>query len=57
MFPPKSTNVSVTTRPATTGTGVRSILVLNKDVAAGEVIYKVRHHVLQFRNVFRQDIY
>lgn len=40
VFPPKSTNVSVTTRPATTGTGVRSVLVLNKDVAVGEIIYK-----------------
>ncbi|KAF8214060.1 hypothetical protein K438DRAFT_1915212 [Mycena galopus ATCC 62051] len=40
-FPPKSTNVTLQSRPATSDTsGPERVLVLTKDVAAGEVIYK-----------------
>ncbi|KDR84067.1 hypothetical protein GALMADRAFT_695672 [Galerina marginata CBS 339.88] len=40
FFPPKKTGVSVVTRELTSGQGHRQLLVVNKDVAAGEVIYK-----------------
>ncbi|KAJ7462173.1 hypothetical protein FB451DRAFT_1341170 [Mycena latifolia] len=41
VFPPKSTNVSVQSRPLDSDTsGPQKVLILNKDVAAGEVIYK-----------------
>ncbi|KAJ6560411.1 hypothetical protein B0H19DRAFT_1147577 [Mycena capillaripes] len=41
VFPPKSTNVSLQSRPLNSETfGPEKVLVLNKDVAAGEVIYK-----------------
>jgi len=40
FFPPKRTNVSVVTRQSNGET--RQVLVVDKDVAAGEVIYKVR---------------
>ncbi|KAK7062149.1 SET domain-containing protein, partial [Favolaschia claudopus] len=41
VFPPKSSNVSLQTRPPNSETfGPEKVLVLTKDVAAGEVIYK-----------------
>ncbi|KAJ6458645.1 hypothetical protein C8R47DRAFT_1162934 [Mycena vitilis] len=41
VFPPKSTNVSLQPRPENSDTsGPEKVLVLTKDVAAGEVIYK-----------------
>ncbi|KAJ6616206.1 hypothetical protein B0H10DRAFT_2037831 [Mycena sp. CBHHK59/15] len=41
VFPPKWTNVSIETRPETSAiSGAQKVLVLNKDIAAGEVIYK-----------------
>ncbi|KAJ6515399.1 hypothetical protein C8R45DRAFT_956386 [Mycena sanguinolenta] len=41
VFPPKSTNVTLQPRPSTSDTsGPERVLVLTKDIAAGEVIYK-----------------
>ncbi|KAF8204688.1 MAS20-domain-containing protein [Pholiota molesta] len=40
FFPPKRMNVSVEVRETTQGQGARQVLVVNKDFAAGEVIYK-----------------
>ncbi|KAJ7228212.1 hypothetical protein GGX14DRAFT_412337 [Mycena pura] len=40
VFPPKWANVSIQSRPETVTSGPEKVLVLNKDVAAGEVIYK-----------------
>ncbi|KAJ7129224.1 hypothetical protein C8R44DRAFT_776214 [Mycena epipterygia] len=41
VFPPKWTNVAIQSRPKTSDTsGPQKVLVLKKDVAAGEVIYK-----------------
>ena len=40
FFPPKRTNASVVTRQSNGET--RQVLVVDKDFAAGEVIYKVR---------------
>ncbi|KAJ3501131.1 hypothetical protein NLJ89_g9479 [Agrocybe chaxingu] len=40
FFPPKRTNVSIVMREATAGQAARHVLVVNKDFAAGEVIYK-----------------
>ncbi|KAJ7044815.1 hypothetical protein C8F04DRAFT_1069626 [Mycena alexandri] len=41
VFPPKWTNVSIQTRSLKSATvGPTKVLVLNKDIAAGEVIYK-----------------
>ncbi|KAF7352377.1 SET domain-containing protein [Mycena venus] len=41
VFPPKSTNVTLQTRPPNSETsGPEKVLVLTKDVAAGEIIYK-----------------
>ncbi|KAJ7693832.1 hypothetical protein B0H17DRAFT_1058405, partial [Mycena rosella] len=41
VFPPKSTHVSVQSRPLLSdASGPQKVLILNKDVAAGEIIYK-----------------
>ncbi|KAJ7437081.1 hypothetical protein B0H11DRAFT_632966 [Mycena galericulata] len=41
VFPPKWANVSIQSRPKKSDTsGPEKVLVLNKDIAAGEVIYK-----------------
>ena len=40
-FPPKWTNVSVESRSGPESQSTRSVLVLNKDVKAGDMIYKV----------------
>ncbi|KAJ7126476.1 hypothetical protein C8R43DRAFT_1029168, partial [Mycena crocata] len=41
VFPPTSTNVSIQPRPPKSNTsGPQKVLVLNKDVSAGEIIYK-----------------
>lgn len=43
VFPPTSTNVSIQPRPPKSNTsGPQKVLVLNKDVSAGEIIYKAR---------------
>ncbi|KAF8165662.1 hypothetical protein B0H34DRAFT_780452 [Crassisporium funariophilum] len=39
-FPPKRTNVSISTRENTSGQGSRQVLVVDKDFTAGSVIYK-----------------
>ena len=41
VFPPKKTNVSIASREPIPGQGARNVVILNKDIAAGEVIYKV----------------
>lgn len=40
-FPPKSFNVAIETKASATMPGTRSMLVAQKDIKAGEVIYKV----------------
>ncbi|KAF9478407.1 hypothetical protein BDN70DRAFT_880013 [Pholiota conissans] len=40
FFPPKRMNVSIEVRETTPGQPARQVLVVNKDFAAGEVIYK-----------------
>jgi hypothetical protein len=39
-FPPKRMNVSIIDREPTSGKDARKVLSVNKDFAAGEVIYK-----------------
>ena len=41
VFPPKKANVSIASREPVPGQGARNVVILNKDVAAGEVIYTV----------------
>lgn len=45
-FPPKRMNVSVDVRETTQGQGSRQVLVVDKDSAAGDVIYKVSFYRL-----------
>ena len=39
-FPPKRMNVSIVDRETSSGQGARKVLTVNKDFAAGELIYK-----------------